>query len=178
MFYTKKSTPRHFRGEWFMKAVFQITCISGNPTQNGFLCRILRQSLGQVASNRISESELFWKNLRENLSLAFMKREHGTFLSMALRPFYHGAYEVLIEGLWLSKQKEFWLLDSTPLDEIWDRPSSSFCLTASLFNLEAPVHFPLSFSANHFYTIGHYLCAPDGSTMEPWIPSAQIQPTY
>lgn len=178
MFYTKKSTPRHFPGEWFMKAVFQITCISDNPTQNGFLCRILRQSLGQMASNRISESELFWKNLGNNLPLAFMKREHGTSLPMALRPFYHGAHEVLVEGLWQLKQKELWLLDSTPLAEIWDRPSSSFFLTASLFSLAAPVHFPLSFSANHFYAIGHYLCAPDGSTTEPWISSAQIQPTY
>ena len=178
MFYTKKSTPRHFPGEWFMKAVFQITCISDNPTQNGFLCRILRQSLGQMASNRISESELFWKNLGNNLPLAFMKREHGTSLPMALRPFYHGAHEVFVEGLWQLKQKELWLLDSTPLAEIWNRPSSSFCLTASLFSLAAPVHFPLSFSANHFYAIGHYLCAPDGSTTEPWISSAQIQPTY
>lgn len=52
-----------------------------------------------MASNRISESELFWKNLRDNLPLAFMKREHGTFLPMALRPFYHGAHEALVEGL-------------------------------------------------------------------------------
>ena len=52
-----------------------------------------------MASNRISESELFWKNLGNNLPLAFMKREHGTSLPMALRPFYHGAHEVLVEGL-------------------------------------------------------------------------------
>lgn len=136
--------------------------LATEPKIEGFFAEYEDRRLGKVESNKIPESEMFWRSPRENLPVAFMKGEHSTFLLMALGPFYHGVHGGSYwEAVTIKTRIKTWLP--------WHHWLNSFEWNLrqdiELYNSEAPVYLPLRFSAKHPYTTDNSHHAIDGNVV-------------